>query len=306
MQDPDLEEALGIVGHVIGSHVMCRATISVGPGRHEEILTADLADLFRNFDVMNDYLLSKGSRSRMQVSVSELTKPQEAVVGADFQLALAGQDGSASVYKLFGIQAKRLAYGSLSYAPAKNYIRHAENLVEHYGKESAFFAFYHDTTVFNLPMTKPRSTWNPPSMYFMEPTQGKTYFGKPNPSFSSPVFIEPSSYRHLYMMQKSLRSLPECYGWGVGMLDAAHLVQSQAAPSVQEVLTYGTALHRWLVAAAECSVGKTLADAQELKKRFSVTVPGFHPSFRVLIQFADARNADRWNWIDDRDKLVNQ
>ena len=151
--DEHVEQVLRVIGYVVASHIMCRATVSRGIGRYETVLTSDIADLMHMFDVIPEYLKSKNSSYEMSLNVVDFGF-REAEIGADFILAIHGKDstsviGKGDLLKVILIQAKREDYQSqgASYAKSSNHMKHARNMANCVGPENSFFAYYHSQSV---------------------------------------------------------------------------------------------------------------------------------------------------------------
>lgn len=270
MYDKDLEYLLEVIGHTLASHIMCRAQISGGTGRNEEPLTADIRDLFDQFDVCADYLACVGSKSKMAITVTDLNRAQESKVGADFVVAMKGLDagpaGGRTSWKVAGVQAKRLDYvaNPLAYARSKNHHSQANKMAATYGAGSSFFAFYHDEQVLPLAGTAGMTAFPPPTYYVM-PTRGPTMFYCQHPDMTKvkQAFIEPSAYRRRRAMQLAVPVLTQRYAWGIAVagISTVTMGPANALPPVATVLAASHSFPEFLVGLADCTVGDRLDDA---------------------------------------------
>lgn len=331
MLDPEVEHVLRVLGYVVASHVMCRASIGKRSGAYEETLTADIRDIFELYDVCTPYLSSVGSSSRMQVSAHDLTKAEESRLGADFIIVMRGQDddGAGShreVRKVVCVQAKRQDFSakSLKYAASSNHIEKAKSMVRAVGIDNAYFAFYHSDKVIPAApsVAWPLAPHSRPSLFYLfpAPTPTSQLYVSNHPWLRRhpPAFLEVSGYRSVALMRKAASELPD-YEWGVALLNADYFVDStgmvvknSGLPSVQHVLMNGLNLPDFLLELAECHQAENLPDDLAFRKRVSAALSlstsgqqeslEFAPSFMVFVEFDSRRGQSRneWGFIADQ------
>jgi hypothetical protein len=336
MLDPELEYVLGVLGYVVASHVMCRASIGKRSGAYEEPLTADLRDIFELYDVCTPYLSNKGSSSQMQMSVHDLAKAAESRLGADFIIAMRGRDddGAGSrreVRKVVCVQAKRQDFSakSLTYASSRNHVEKAKSMVRAVGIDNAYFAFYHSASV--IP-SAPQVTWqrashSRPQLFYLFPAPSPTshLYLSNHPRLGRQTFLEVSGYRSVSLMRQGALDLPN-YEWGVALLNADYFVDSKGStvknstlPSVHHVLETGMHLPKFLLELAECRKAENLPDDPTFRNRVSAVLSlstsgrqeslEFDPSFMVFLEFDSRHGQSRGDWrfiADDISELVPQ
>lgn len=327
MLDPEVEYVLGVLGYVVASHVMARASLGRRSGAYEETLTADLRDLFELYDVANAYLGSVGSASRMQVKVTDLAKLDESRLGADFVLVMRGQDDDGAgnrreVRKVVLVQAKRQDFTatSLKYAASSNHVEKAKSMVRAVGLANSYFAFYHSDTVIK---SAPAVSWLPPphgrpALFYLFPARPaqNQLFVQHHPYRHHSAFLEVSGYRSLTLMQKGTMTL-DGYEWGVALIDASYFVNASGnpnnttLPTVTHVLSNGSHLPSFLLGLAKCTLAENLPDDRTLRQRLKAALglstlggdasPEFNPSFMVAIEFASSRGQaeSEWEFLSD-------
>lgn len=313
MTDPHVEYVLAVLGYAVASHVMSRATLSPSrTGAYEEVLTADLSDIFVQFDVSSEYLKAQGSASTVTVEVRDLPKAIEAQLGADFILATDASDHTVwpieSVRKVIFIQAKRQDFGAsnLAYATSKNHVAKAKAMQAVVGLANSYFAYYHDSFALNALPKSQSFSWpggsQPPFFYYHNPKPGSSYYLAPHPVLKTNEFIEPSGYRSWTFMRDGGATLPD-YEWGVGLLgaeyfiDAAGKTRNKDLPPVAHVLSNGTCLPQFILDLAGCRSGDNLTQVQFADKikrgedlatkaatSLEVRSDWFSPRFMVIIR----------------------
>jgi len=327
MLDPAVDHFLRVLGYVVASHVMARASLGRRSGAYEETLTADLRDIFELYDVANAYLGSVGAASQMRVTVTDLAKADESRLGADFILAMRGQDDDGAghrreIRKVVLVQAKRqdFAATSLKYAVSSNHLDKARSMVRAVGRPNAFFAFYHSESVINA---APTVAWPPPPhdrllLFYLFParTPNAQLFVHNHPYLHQPAFLEVSGYRSVALMQKGAMAL-DGYEWGVAMINADYFLNANGStnssklPPVAHVLANGSHLPNFLLGLAECTLADNLTDdtafRQRLQTALRLSTSGgdasheFNPSFMVAIEFASRRGQSwsEWEFLPD-------
>jgi hypothetical protein len=322
MYDPEVSHILQVIGNMLSSHVFARASMSRGIGRAEETLTADLRDLAEHFDVGRLYLSHVSSKSQVYLGAKDITKHKEAKIGADFVLAIDGLDSNGrerrEIRKVLLVQAKRQNFGKKSYAKSSNHIKHAKHMAKASGLANAFFAFYHDDSIRRftprlIGWSKPKS---PPYCLFDWPPHGPDYFYAKHPKLGGPAFIEPSSYRTLYMKLRNppSRAMPPLSSWGIAMLGADYFVHESGRqrrgrgklPPVPTVLKEGATLEEFLVQAVDCEKGTNMS-ANAFLKALQVAEkghPGFTPRFTVGVAFASLAREVSYETMPDWRPLI--
>ncbi len=324
MNDVELEYVLHVVGYVAASHVMSRASLSTGIGRDEEILTADIQDIFARFRVANDYLRFKNSTSRVGIHVEGIDRRREGRIGADFIIAIHATDTNGTtkrvVRKVALIQAKRLDFkrrDASRYAASSNHVAHAKQMARRLGLSNAFFAFYHSDAV--IPHVTQRVVWpgarHPPELYFANPNHGNhSYFGV-HPDMQRETFIEPSAYRDLQKKRTRSWQLASDYEWGIAVVSAdvfltpglwkKRSVSASRLPTVQDVLGDGWAFQTFLVSLATCDCGSNFGSDQDWSSAIdramgsheeNTAAGGIDPRFAAVIQCVSGSAAATRSW----------
>lgn len=287
MQDPALRYVLRTIGYFAASHIMARAEMSPRTGRYEEVLTADLADIFSYFQPAADYLAACGSRSSISFDVFDLHKKAEAACGADLLFAVQGVDVDPSgpvshVRKVFLVQAKRQKWGRRTYAESTNHVAKARSMFAASGGriDLCEFLFYHApdalsslngaNSAWPSDPSDPSSVGGPPAMFFAQPRLGLVSFLRNHPPMrKNNVFLQLSTYRHLAEAARGRSPLGPEWAWGAAMLNASYFVDKIGTPTGNEhlpPLSYvgknGSPLDQWLTDVADCSRGVNLSESE--------------------------------------------
>ena len=299
------EEVLRIIGYTVATHVMCRATLSRGNGRSEEVLTSDIADILRVFDVIPHYLQCKHSDYQIDLRISDLTKPTESKIGGDFVIVICAHDPSTKlktpyIRKVILVQAKREDYqsGGKLYAKSTNHQRHAQNMAKCVGTANAFFAYYHSDNILAQAQVAHSSlpSWTVPKFYFATPEDGNSYFFCKHPKLKFSTFIEPSSFRAFILKNLKQWTLPPGYEYGVVLDGISQFLSTQnnvPLPTPSTVISKGTPLHEFFIQLANCSIGENIVSNSEFNNRIRETIGvirideeiQFSPSFALLLRF---------------------
>lgn len=307
MNDRHVEQVLRVLGYVISTHIMCRATDSRDTGRSEETLTADIRDLFAEFCPADEYLADVGSGSRLTVDVFDLNKQSEKKWGADFVLVMIGSDtdgkNTKQISKVIYVQAKRQDYDNpLHYAASTNHLEKAQSMQQAVGIENAFFAYYHaDSALIGFKIPPANWPYGEPKFGYNLGRYGPSNYKGPEQSPTGyAFFIEPSAYRSRKAAALRQWDVPLGYDRGVVLHPINHFVkasgdvQNQDLPSVSTVITTGLTLPDFLVAVAECNRGSNLS-WPVLTSRIQQTLrrgEGLEPRFLVLMTVGPHQGLD--------------
>ena len=179
------------------------------------------------------------------------------------------------------------------------------------GLANAFFVFYHSDRIGPLVQRYPlwRAFPGPPTLFFSAPQHGDHYHMAPHPQMGRSAFIEPSSYRSLYMkrMAAASWSLPPLFSWGIAVLNANYFVTSTGRarprihdlPSVDHVLRNGFAFEEFVLGLTDCSVATNYGDDQAFTAAIRVASQDtgwFRPNFILYVQYASNSGQRQVDW----------
>lgn len=324
MNDPNLEYVLHVVGYLVASHTMLRASRS-RTGKNEVTLTADLADIFQRYQVYSDFMSycrsRGGANSALDLQVRDLHSGQEGRTGADLLFVARGRDVAADgaetwFRKLALVQAKRIHNTNSSrYADSTNHVDHAKKMAKKVGIDGSYFVYYHSSAALAHLPTPPRPPiWPgvtphpellaPPIYRYSTPMMGDHYFFPSITQDRIPSFIEASDYRKKALMEAPPDwFLPNGYEWGAVLHCADFFISKTSKghwrqrrnrgdlPSVSYVLQHGWPLQSFLVRLCQCNEGVRYADDRSLLQAVHDVCEDadLRPMAVVMIQF-DSRS----------------